>query len=405
MTTRIGGRLGRHRRRGIWSARLLIISGLVLLVAAGAWQGYAWLWTRHSDRVGHALVVHQEHRLQTQAGGRLLTTCAAGGSAGATSANENTATGTSATGTSAAGSAADPVQGLLSIPALHMLAPVEKGDGDGTLAVAVGHIPASVWPGTAGTSILAAHDVSYFVHIDQLKVGNTIDFATPCTTYDFVVTGHQVVKQGSPVYNTPGPTLVLETCWPTDALWFTPDRFLVTATEVGTRPTPASLGGAGGTTVTDANAQAPAVAAPRALVAQGLTLTTNSIPMGTLSIAGRPAAAWVQSPGPLAVESSGLEAFIGGLKAAEQQQDSWWSPIAPGVTMPGILGGAQVTDWHQGLDVSITTDGTTPTTVILTSVVTVSGGTAPGLYDQRVVESIVGNQLSIQSWQLQPYSG
>ncbi|HAM01233.1 MAG TPA: hypothetical protein DCQ30_03250, partial [Acidimicrobiaceae bacterium] len=40
------------------------------------------------------------------------------------------------------------------------------------------------------------------------------------------------MSAGSPVYNTPGPTITLVTCWPTNALWFTPDRYLVTANEV-----------------------------------------------------------------------------------------------------------------------------------------------------------------------------
>ena len=53
--------------------------------------------------------------------------------------------------------------GILSIPAIHLQAPVEEGTDDQELNVAVGHAPASVWPGLAGTSVFLAHDVSYFV--------------------------------------------------------------------------------------------------------------------------------------------------------------------------------------------------------------------------------------------------
>ncbi len=434
-----GGRGARHRRHGVWSSRLLIGAGLALLLAAGGWQGYVWLWNNHLHRVGGALIAKQQQhdRAATAAG---LPACGPQAS-GATSAPAASAPATSTAGAGPAGAAvaataqlpagsrgatgpgstsSDPVHGLLAVPRLGLLAPVEEGVGNAQLAVAVGHIPASVWPGSAGTSILAAHDVSYFVHIDQLQPGNVVEYATPCTTYEFTVSGHQVVKQGSPVYNSPGPTLMLETCWPTDALWYTPDRLLVTATLTGTVSTAtqawARSGGvlAGGSAAgaphgTSAGAgptlAAPTVPAPKALAAEGLTLATNSIPMGTLTIAGTPTTAWTQSPGPLGVESSALQAFIGGLKAAEQQVPSWWSAVAPGVAMPAALGGARISDWHQGLDVAITAAGTEATAVTLSSIVTVAGGPSPGTYDQVVHETIGGGELTVAGWQILPYQG
>ena len=96
-------------------------------------------------------------------------------------------------------------QGLLVIPAIGLTAPVEEGTDDAQLNVAVGHVPSSVWPGTTGNSVLEAHDVSYFVNIDQLNPGDLIRYETPCTTYVYRVQGHQVIQQGSPVYNTPAP--------------------------------------------------------------------------------------------------------------------------------------------------------------------------------------------------------
>jgi hypothetical protein len=71
----------------------------------------------------------------------------------------------------------------LSIPAIHLQAPVEEGTEDQELNVAVGHAPASVWPGAAGTSVFLAHDVSYFVHLDALKPGDVISYATACDTW------------------------------------------------------------------------------------------------------------------------------------------------------------------------------------------------------------------------------
>lgn len=392
-------------RRRRWSGIVPMAVGVLLVASAGVWQGYAWLWGHHVDEVGHALVARHQHRLASGADGSLLAACGGSGSSNpSTATSGGGTTGAAGSGGSGAGASGDPVAGLLSIPSLHMLAPVEQGDDDATLAVAVGHIPTSVWPGATGTAILAAHDVSYFVDIDQLADGATVEYQAPCTTYEFVVSSHQVVQAGSPLYNSPDPTLVLETCWPTDALWYTPDRLLVTATEVATTPTDRGSAQAGSqaTTVADADAQPPTVDAPAALVAQGLTLTTNSIPMGTLTEPDDPPAAWAQSPAPLAVQSSALEAFIGDLKAAEQGNGSWWEDLSPGVPMPGALRSATISDWHQGLDSAVTTQGDTPTGAELSATVTVSGGSAPGLYDLQVDETVANGTLSVHSWSLTP---
>lgn len=390
------GHPSRGRRR---TGTVLMALGLLLVLAAGGWQGYSWLWARHARQAGHALVVAHRHRLADGADDAQLAACGSSGSGGTAP-----GAGASSGGGVSSGGSGDPVAGVLSIPSLHLLAPVEEGVSDATLAVAIGHIPASVWPGTTGTAILAAHDVSYFVDIDQLATGATVTYQTPCTTYDFTVSGQQVVQSGSPLYNSAGPTLVLETCWPTNALWYTPDRLLVTATEVATTPTTRGSAAAGSlATVGSAVVAAPPrVDAPGALVGQGLTLATNDIPMGTLTEAGDPATGWEQSPGPLAVQTSSMEAFIGDLKAGEAGNTAWWSALSPGVPMPAAMPGATVVDWHQGLDVTITADGTTATAVTLQSTVTVTGGSAPGLYQLQVDEAVHAGVLSVQSWQLTP---
>jgi sortase A len=404
----------------------LVVAGAVLVLAAGAWFGGSWLWSRHVHQVGHALVLHHEQRVRAaEVGGTF--TCATAGSGASGIAVAGGSSGAAGSGTAAPGSLAgtatapstvaeppsthpiDPtsagaVQAVLDVPAIHLTAPIEQGDSDAVLAVAVGHLPQSVWPGAVGTAILAAHDVSYFVDIDQLHLGAAVEVETPCTTYRFSVTGERVVRSGTPLYNSATPTVVLETCWPTDALWYTPDRFLVTATEVAAVPTPAAVDAASSSATRAAANEAtpPAVHLPAALVATGLTLATNDIPMGTLTVAGDPPQSWVQSPAPLAVQSSGLEAFIGALRAAEQADTTWWRAAAPGVPLPGVLAGAAITDWHQGLDVTVTTSGTTATSVSLSATVSVSGGPQPGLYALAVSEPIADGSLSVGNWSLTP---
>jgi hypothetical protein len=254
-----------------------------------------------------------------------------------------------------------------------------------------------VWPGTTGNTVLEAHDVSYFVNIDQLKPGDTIRYETPCTTYVYAVQSHQVIAQGAPVYNTPGPTLSLVTCWPTNALWFTPTRYLVTASEVQTVP---NTGAGTSVGAVPASATPPGVPAPAALAAQGLTLATNSILMGTMSVTGFPDPSWVEGPGPLAVQDSAVESFIAGTKALEQNQSAWWSALAPQVPVPQPLLGARVTGYDASLDVTVTALGTEASSVELTDTATVAGGSAPGSYAMTVTQAVSDGQLVITGWSL-----
>ena len=187
------------------------------------------------------------------------------------------------------------LSGILSIPALDMTAPVEEGTDDQELNVAVGHDPQSVWPGLNGAAVFLAHDVSYFVHLNQLKPGDVITYRTACNTVKFAVSGQQVVAAGSPVANTTGPSMVLDTCWPPNALFFTPDRLLVRATEVGAATKGANLN-AGAQFIRTVKSTDYTTSAPPALQAQGLTLEQNEAPMGTMNLVNA-SVAFSQSPG------------------------------------------------------------------------------------------------------------
>jgi len=277
-----------------------------------------------------------------------------------------------------------------------VVAPVESGTGDAQLDVAVGHADSTPWPGTPGTAVLLAHDVSYFAHIDQLVPGDVVDYQVGCTTYVFHVTGHQVVAAGSAVPQLAGDALVLDTCWPTNALWFTPNRYLVEAQEVSAK-----------TSATAANAKPQSwptgyvSTAPAALVAQGLTLSENYAPMGTMTLTGTPVSAWAQSPGPLAVEAAALASYFGGLKAADQHRSDWWSVLAPATAEPAPLSGAWVAGFDSPLDVTIDTVGSTPTAVTLGEEVVLKGGSAPGRYLETVTEAINGLTVVITNWELE----
>jgi sortase A len=290
------------------------------------------------------------------------------------------------------------LSGILTIPALDLHAPVEEGTDDQELDVAVGHDAQSVWPGIDGAAVFLAHDVSYFVHLNELQAGDLITYRTACSTVSFRVSGQQVVPAGSPVPDTDGPSLVLDTCWPPNALFFTPDRLLIRATEVGAATKGSNLD-AGAQFVRTVASTDYATSAPQALQAQGLTLQQNEAPMGTMNLVNA-SVAFAQSPSPLSLEAAALETYFGGLHAAAQDQTGWWGAMAPGVPMPPALAGSLVTGHEAPLDVEIDAAGATPVQVVLRTTVTLAGGSAPGEHAMTVVLPVHDSLVSIGSWTL-----
>jgi sortase A len=353
-----------------WSVTLL---GVLLVWAAIGLTAYAVAWQAHS-RHAQTVLLNSEHAAMAKiAAQNHGAACVVGGQQ------------------------PGQLSGILSIPALNLTAPVEEGTGDAELSVAVGHDPQSVWPGASGAAVFLAHDVSYFVHLGELKPGDVITYATACNTVKYVVSGQQVVPAGSTVSNTTNPSLVLDTCYPPNALFFTPDRLLIRASEVSATTRGANLhpGNAIVDEVKSANYTTPA---PPPLVAQGLTLQQNEAPMGTMQLVNA-TVAFAQSPGPLNLEAAALEAYFGGLHAGAQDQAAWWGALAPGVAMPPQLRGASVTGHDSPLNVEIDSTGGVPTQVVLRTTVTLSGGSAPGTHAETVVLPVHGSVVTIGSWQ------
>jgi LPXTG-site transpeptidase (sortase) family protein len=127
----------------------------------------------------------------------------------------------------------------LRVPRMGLTAPVLDGVDPATLDRGVGRVPASDWPGQ-GTAVLAAHNIGLFHSIDQLQPGDEVVLAEACRAWVYAVAERKVINAGDPVYRADIPTLVLLTCWPLDANYTTPHRYLVTATlRVPAGPAPA----------------------------------------------------------------------------------------------------------------------------------------------------------------------
>jgi len=213
------------------------------------------------------------------------------------------------------------VLALLRIPAIGVVAPVEQGTSDAVLNVAVGHLTTSVMPGAPGTSVLAAHNVSWFSGLGALHDGALIEIDTPTEQQVYRVVWHRIVQVGTPVANTSSPSVVLEACWPLDALYLTPERYLVGAvlvarTHLGVAP------------VLPHEATYRAVGIPAPVAAQDLSLAGNNLPMGSFAIQGDASGSWVGSSAPYSLAGAEVRWLIALLHAAANEDAAELSAVA-----------------------------------------------------------------------------
>ncbi|KUO95668.1 class D sortase [Ferroacidibacillus organovorans] len=213
--------------------------------------------------------------------------------------------------------------GLIQIPALSLIAPIVQGTADVDLERAVGHLPGSALPGQIGRGILAAHNATWFRHIDRLRTGDLLTVTTTYGQFVYRIIAHHIVRTGTALANSATPEIVLETCYPLGALYLTPYRYLVEAQLVSgklfhqsppiARKIPGNI------------TWQPVV--PAALWREGLTLATNPIPMGSLTYSGSPSIVWSESNSPLAAANAFEELFAGWLHASALKQHAWLSAM------------------------------------------------------------------------------
>jgi len=384
------GRASWPRRVGFWAAVASIVAGVAL-----AAHVYLFYW--NSEGTGAALIHQEQGALRAaQDSGRCAQPQSTGGSSGAIDGALGSGLAADAQDQSSQGQSPK-VEALLRAPSIGLEAPVAEGTSASVLSVAVGHVPASSWPGTSGTVVLAAHDVTWFSHVDQLAVGSPLVLATPCRTYLYRVTDHRVVVAGTPIDQTVAPRLVLVTCYPLNALFLTSERYVVEATlskivYVGTSASgPVSVA-------------PPVVPAPVPLAAQGLDLAHNPAPLGSLSLTGTPSPAWEQSTAPLDDEGAVLELYFAALRSAEQGQAAWWAQLAPTVpfTAAAPLAGATVVRNDALFDPVLVVDGGQLTGASLTTEPVLAGGRAAGTYRVQMLAGVTGGQLVVTGWNMAP---
>jgi sortase A len=363
----------RRERQGRRAVPLVLVAVSIACIGAGLLLAGHIAWFLRSSSVHGAALVQRERRAISVSGSGAAT-CQSLGQYGAAAAS------------------GEP-QGLLEIPLLRLTAPVLQGTGDAVLDDAVGHVPASVWPGQSGTSVLAAHDVTWFSRIDQLRPGDELRYVRPCRTFTYRVTSFSVVPGGARVYSTATARIVLDTCYPLDALYLNGRRYLVYADLIKTAPTSAIP-------APPARPSPLVVPAPKALAAEGLNLEQNEAPLGVLGLAGSPSASWRQTSAPLQTEVAALTAYFGVVRSAEQANRSWWADLAPSVRRSAAAGlwGGRITGYDASLDITLHVRGSRVLGATLSTEVSSAGTRRPGTYTLQVTETVTGNELLVSSF-------
>ncbi len=138
-------------------------------------------------------------------------------------------------GTRAPSRIEDPaVLGRIEIPRLGIRAIVAEGSDLGTLGRAVGHIPSTACPGSAGNCTLAGHRDTFFRGLGGIRVADVIRIVAPPHLYEYRVEWTAVVdpKRVDVLAPTARPSLTLVTCYPFGFLGHAPQRFVVRARQL-----------------------------------------------------------------------------------------------------------------------------------------------------------------------------
>jgi sortase A len=123
------------------------------------------------------------------------------------------------------------VFGRIEIPRLGISTLIAEGTGPQQLDRAVGHIPASAFPGQPGNCALAGHRDSFLRGLGTLCEHDVIRIDTLQGTYTYEVEWGAVVEphRVDVLDSTDAPALTLVTCYPFHAVGPAPERYVVRA--------------------------------------------------------------------------------------------------------------------------------------------------------------------------------
>jgi sortase A len=127
--------------------------------------------------------------------------------------------------------------GRIAIPRLDIAAIIREGVDEGTLDIAVGHIPLTALPGQPGNVGVAAHRDTLFRNLKDIKLDDEITLTTLDNTYVYRVVSLRVVNPAETSVlksSADEKLLTLVTCYPFYFVGHAPRRFIVRASQLNT---------------------------------------------------------------------------------------------------------------------------------------------------------------------------
>ncbi|HEX6394246.1 MAG TPA: class D sortase [Acidimicrobiales bacterium] len=256
---------------------------------------------------------------------------------------------------------------LVEIPSLGETAPVLPGTNESVLSQAIGHLDSSAWPDQGGTDVLEAHDVTFLRSIGDLKDGQQVDLVGRCKTWIYQVSTHFIAREGEPIIASAPSSVVLVTCWPTDALYYTNQRYVVEAALVSSVATSPVL--------LASTSAAPQVqpALPDELKGASLNATKVGIPLGRLEFKGSFSPGWLKSPRPLQASDAATNLLEAAVVATRAHNDAWLQVIAPNLPPSELQTLGVPLKWTAPVNVVLFGEGTQVTGASMTASVNIAG--------------------------------
>jgi sortase A len=126
------------------------------------------------------------------------------------------------------------IVGRIWIPKLRLSAMVREGQDAKTLRSAIGHIPATSFPGQPGNVGVAGHRDTFFRHLGDLRTGDSIGFSTADGEFTYEVESLSVVgpEDVEVLASSQEKVLTMVTCYPFFYIGNAPKRFIVRARQV-----------------------------------------------------------------------------------------------------------------------------------------------------------------------------
>ena len=122
--------------------------------------------------------------------------------------------------------------GRLEFPERGYSALVAEGVDDDTLRLAVGHLPASAFPGERGNVALAGHRDTFFRVLKEVGTGEEVRFRTPDGVFSYRIESRSVLEPSRVdvvAARADDPLLTLVTCYPFGYIGRAPLRYVVRA--------------------------------------------------------------------------------------------------------------------------------------------------------------------------------